>query len=150
MLVVIASVFIITSEKTEIKIFFAVLFGGVLAFSIIRLYLAKEIFVYPNKLLIKWKSPLLGNREILLPLDEIDKVRFTRGGYRMDRSLRFYLNGKKRFKILLSDNDNNVVHLLRYLFEKGIKSEIIHSDQEMKLFIEGKIKEYPMKNEDVV
>lgn len=150
MLVVVALGFILTSEKIELKIVFIALFGGTLILSILRLYLAKEVFVYTYEFQIKWNTPFIGKRGILIPFDKVEKVRFTRGGYRLDRSLRIYLKDKNQFKILLSDTDKNIADLLRFLYKHEVRAEIIQSDQEMELYIEGRIKEYPMKNEKTV
>ena len=146
-LLLIALGFILTSEKIEMKIFFIALFGGSLLISLVRLYLAKEILVYEDKFQISWNTLFNNNKEILVPFVDVDKVRFCRGGYRLDRSLRIFLINQKHYKIQLSDTDKSIAELLKHLHQKNIKVEFTHSDQEMEFFIKGRIEEYPMQNE---
>ncbi|UWX56356.1 hypothetical protein NYZ99_09210 [Maribacter litopenaei] len=54
---------------------------------------------------------------------------------------------KRKIKVLIDKGPFQFGHVLRFLSEKGIDIELFHSDHELRLFIDGKIKEFPMSNE---
>lgn len=77
----------------------------------------------------------------------IKSVRYNVGGLKQDRAIYVETREKPNIKILIPNNTFEFGHVLEFLFNKGIRIELVHSDHELRLFIDGKIDEFPMQNE---
>ena len=56
-------------------------------------------------------------------------------------------NPKFDLKVLIPISSFEFGHVLKFLNGKGIVIILVHSDQELRMFIDGQIAEFPMRNE---
>jgi len=125
--------------------------GGIFSIAIIvgiiKNYYANGIVIMENQIELL-KTKLTGKTESeLINFSEIISIKWNQGGYRQDRAIYLKLTDKNNIKVRIPDNPFKFGHILKFLSKKGIDIHLIHSDQELRMFIDEKISEFPMRNE---
>lgn len=122
-------------------------FAIALIFGIIRNYYTNGIVIMENQIELL-KTNLTGKTESeLIDFSEIKSVKYNQGAYRQDSAIYLKTDHKSDLKVLIPINSFEFGHVLKFLNEKGIIINLVHSDQELRVFIDGKITEFPMWNE---
>tara|TARA_R110001606_G_scaffold397528_1_gene574322 strand:- start:48 stop:563 length:516 start_codon:yes stop_codon:yes gene_type:complete len=146
-LFLIGTYFVYTSESLTIKIFMGGIFLFALIFGMIRNYLANGIIITENKIELL-KTNMTGKTESeFIDFSEIKSVKYNQGQYRQDSAIYLRRKLKSELKVLIPINSFEFGHVLKFLNGKGIEINLVHSDQELRMFIDGKITEFPMTNE---
>jgi len=123
------------------------IFAVSLIFAIAKNYYANGILISDNKIdLIKisWT----GKTETEpIGFSEIKSIKWNHGGYRQDRAIYLKTINKPNIKVQIPDDPFKFGHILKFLNRKGIDIRLVHSDQELRMYIDGKISEFPMTND---
>ena len=130
-----------------IKLLMGGIFSVALILGIIRNYYANGIVITENQIeLIKTK--LTGKTESeFINFSGIKSIKYNQGAHRQDSAIYLRTNAKSDIKVLIPTNSFKFGHVLGFLNKKGIEINLVHSDQELRMFIDGKITEFPMRNE---
>ena len=145
-LFLIGAFFVYTSDSLTLKLFMGGFFAVVLIFGIIRNYYANGIVITENQIELL-KTNLTGKTESeLIDFSEIKSIKYNQGAYRQDSAIYLKTNRKSDLKVLIPMNSFEFGHILKFLNGKGIEINLVHSDQELRMFIDGKITEFPMRN----
>ncbi len=123
------------------------IFAIALIFGIIRNYYANGIVITENRIELL-KTNLTGKTESeLIDFSKIKSLKYNQGAYRQDSAIYLKTNPKSDLKVLIPISSFEFGHVLKFLNGKGIVITLVHSDQELRMFIDGKITEFPMRNE---
>jgi len=123
-------------------IFIVAIIGGS-----IRNYFANALRITETQLEMIKKNLSCKNESRQIDFKQIKKISYNVGGYRQARAIYLWLEGNEKIKVPISENSFQFGHVLKFLNEKGIAIDLIHSDQELRMYIDGKISEFPMTNE---
>jgi hypothetical protein len=146
-LLIIGTYFVYTSESLVIKILMGGIFLSALIFGMIRNYFANGIIISENKIELL-KTNLTGKTQSeFIEFSEIKSVKYNHGQYRQDSAIYLKRKLKSELKVFIPINSFEFGHVLKFLNGKGIEINLVHSDQELRMFIDGKITEFPMTNE---
>ena len=142
--------FIYTSDSWEIRLFMGGIFLVGIVGGIIRNYFANGLRVTEKQIELTIKNLYSGNKSRILQFGQIKNVKYNVGGYRQDSAIYLEVVGKEKIKIPIAENSFEFGHILKFLNDKGIKINLVHSDQELRMFIDGETTELPMTNESYI
>ena len=143
----IGAFFIYTSDSLILKLIIGGTFAIAIIVGIIKNYYANGIVIMENRIELL-KTKLNGKTESeLIDFSKIKSIKWNHGGYRQDRAIYLKTINKRNIKVHIPDNPFKFGHILKFLNKKGIDIDLVHSDQELRMFIDGKISEFPMRNE---
>jgi hypothetical protein len=146
-LLLIGTIFVYTSDSLTIKLLMSGIFGVAIIFGMIRNFYANGIVITENRIELM-KTKLTGKTESeFIDFSEIKSLKYNQGQYRQDSAIYLKTKLKSELKVLIPNNSFEFGNVLKFLNEKGIVINLVHSDQELRMFIDGKITEFPMKNE---
>jgi len=116
---------------------------------IIKNYFATGIVISEKRISLLSKN--IKGKTLFQSIDynTIKSVRYNEGGLKQERAIYLETNHKPNIKILISTNPFEFGKVLKFLKEKGIRIDLVHSDHELRMFLDGKINEFPMKNEPI-
>ncbi|WP_159024030.1 hypothetical protein [Formosa sp. L2A11] len=77
---------------------------------------------------------------------EILSLKYNCGGYKQESAIYLKTDLKSNIKVLIPDTSFEFGFVLRFLKEKGISINLVHSDHELRMYIDGQIKDFPMTN----
>ena len=123
-------------------IFLVAIVGGT-----IRNFYANGIRITEKQIEFVKKNLTGGNESRKIEFEEIKNIKYNVGGHRQDSAIYLQTTEKEKMKVPIAENSFEFGHVLKFLNEKGIEIDLVHSDQELRMFIDGKITECPMTNE---
>ena len=142
--IAVSAILVYTSNSLTIKL----LIGGFFIVSLIIITVRNQnsngIIINENYI------ELTKNKSITEKIDfgNIKKIKWSDGRVKWDdRAIYLDTNKKNGIKVLINEDIFEFGHILKFLNDKGIEIELFHSDQELRMFLDGKITEFPMRNE---
>lgn len=146
-LFLIGAFFVYTSDSLPLKLIMGGIFITSLLIGLIINYYANGILITENKIdLIK--TNWVGKTESEpIEFSEIKSIKWNHGKYRQDRAIYLKTINKPNIKVRIPDDPFKFGHILKFLNKKGIDIHLVHSDQELRMFIDDQITEFPMGNE---
>ncbi|MDO6470113.1 hypothetical protein [Maribacter sp. 1_MG-2023] len=139
--------FIFMSDSWQIQLFMGGIFLVAIVGGTIRNYYTNGLRITEKQMELTKKNLNSRNESQILEFGQIKNVKYNVGGYRQDSAIYLEVEGKEKIKIPIAENSFEFGPVLKFLNDKGIKINLVHSDQELRMFIDGKITEFPMTNE---
>ncbi len=94
--------------------------------------------------------PFKNTKKECLNFSEIECVKYNRGGYKQESAIYLKTHLKSNIKVLIPNTSFEFGHVLKFLKSKGIEINLVHSDQELRMYIDGQIEDFPMTNDTEV
>ena len=138
--------FVFMSDSWQIRLFIGGIFLVAIIGGTVRNYYANGLRVTEKQMELIKKNLTGGNDSRKIEFEKIECIKYNVGSYRQDSAI-YLRTAEKKIKVPIAENSFEFGHVLRFLNEKGIKIDLVHSDQELRMFIDGKIAEFPMTNE---
>mgnify|MGYP005992670133 CR=1 FL=1 len=142
--------FVIASDSLTEGLFMGVVFVIVFIISIIKNYFANGIVITENKIELIKRKTFEKTESNFFEISEIKSVKYNKGSYQQDSAIYITTNKESDIKIMIPVNSFKFGYVLKFFKEKGIEINLVHSDQELRMYIDGEINEFPMKNENTV
>ena len=135
-------------ESLFMKIITAGIFIIVIISAIIKNYCANGLVI--RKSVIEFlKIDMNGKIQTKrIQFKKITNVKYNKGGRYQEKAI--YLETKKDsdFKVPVTENWIEIGHVLKFLSTKSINIDLVHSDHELRMYLNGEINEFPMQNEE--
>ncbi len=135
-----------TSDQLVVKLIMFSAFILPVIIDIIRSYLANGIVISDKRISLLKKN--LRGKTVYKWIDynNIKSVRYNEGGLKQDSAIYLETNLQSNIKVIIPTKSFEFGPVLKFLNDKGIRIELVHSDHELKMFIDGKISEFPIQN----
>ena len=134
-------------ESLFLKIIIAGIFTITIISAIIKKYYANGLVIKES--LIEFLKIELNGKVNSEPIQfkEITNVKFNKGGRYQEKAIYLKTINVSDFKVPVTENWIELGHVLKFLSTKGINIELVHSDHELRMYLNGEISEFPMRNE---
>lgn len=103
---------------------------------IIRSYFANGIVISDKRISLLKRN--LKGKTLYKWIDykNIKSVRYNEGGLRQDSAIYIETNLKSNIKVLLRTKSFEFGQVLKFLYDKGIRIDLVHSDDELRMLID--------------
>ena len=146
-LFLLAAFFVFVSDSLTEGIFMISVFIIVFTISIIKNYFANGIVITENTIELIKRKTIEKTESNIYDISEIKSVKYNKGGYQQDSAIYITTNKESDIKIMIPVDSFKFGYVLRFFKEKKIEINLVHSDQELRMYIDGVINEFPMRNE---
>lgn len=122
------------------------IFVFIFIFRTLKNFYKKKIIISENHIELI-KTRLAGKKASKrFMFSEIERIKYNKGGYRQDSAIYLKTKENSNIKVPVTENSFQLGPILKFLNDKGIKINLVHSDHELRLYLDGKIKSFPMSS----